>query len=349
MFNLFPKDKFSTFIPKRNNVLLVETNGCHGEVIGGYLQYFQNIGINAYILVTDTIKKEKPFCRLHTEKIFSTKFKNFHKLLKSEYLNRYDHIFIMSSVNYTHGSHAVRDLFPDLQKHKSVYWVHHQIGYIHNYYPDIDKKHNIMLGHIVDKIGGGQVFMNPHLFGEYTIPSKTDETVFISVGGINPKRKNHNLLIDAIKTLHDKNYKFRVLIVGSGSLKHIDKSVRKHIKLLGHLNYDKMYNNVEKSHFFLPLLDANNPEHDRYIKTQVTGSAQLVYGFRKVPVVHKKFANFYDFNPKNAIIYDDLADGMERAILMNATDYDKHIKQLDKTANSIKQETTDNLKDILNA
>ena len=197
--------------------------------------------------------------------------------------------------------------------------------------------------------GGTTVYINPHLFGDYSIPQKQDETIFISVGGINPKRKNHTILLDAIQKLHNKGYKFRVLIVGNGSIKHISPDIQQHLQLLGHLNYDKMYNTVEKSHFFLPLLDDKNPDHDRYIQTQVTGSAQLIYGFRKIPVIHKKFAKFYNFNDKNAITYDELTNGMERAILTSSDDYDKYIKHMDETANNIKQESLNNLKDILNA
>ncbi|MBR4806392.1 MAG: glycosyltransferase [Alphaproteobacteria bacterium] len=349
MFNLFHKENFSKFFPKPNNVLLIETNGCHGEVIGGYLKYFQDLNLNTYVLVTDTIKKENPFCRLNPEKVFHTKFKNFKNLLKSEYLDRYDHIFVMSSVNYTGGSHAVKDLFPDLQKHKSVYWVHHNSAYIQNYYPTLDKKHSIMLGRIVTPAGHGITYLNPHLFGDYSVPQKSDETIFVSVGGINPKRKNHTLLLGAIKNLHNKNYKFKVLVVGGGSLKHMDKTVKQHIQLLGHLDYDKMYEYVESANFFLPLLDADNPDHNRYIETQGTGSTQLIYGFRKIPVIHKKFAKFYEFDTKNAILYDDLTDGMERAILMSNPQYAKHIAQLDHTATNIKNETMNNLKDILDA
>lgn len=261
---------FTKNIPLNHNVLLIETNGCHGEVIGGYVKYFQDLGYNVYILVSKTIKQENPFARLNIKNIFYAKYKKFSSLLKSEYLDRYDHIFVMSSVNYTGGAHSVINAYPDLKNHKSVYWVHHNIAYINNYYPDVDTKHNIMLGHINDPATNIETtYINPHLFGNYDIPQKSDETIFISVGGINPKRKNHTMLIDAIKKLHNKNYKFKVLIVGGGSLKNLDSDVKKHIKLLGHLDYDKMYDYVEHANFFLPLLDAANPDHDRYIKPRL--------------------------------------------------------------------------------
>ena len=86
----------------------------------------------------------------------------------------------------------------------------------------------------------------------------------------------------------------------------------------------------------------------RYIKTQVTGSAQLIYGFSKIPVIHKKFTKFYDFDTTNAIIYQDLIEGMKTAINMSNKEYKKYIKQMKQTEQKIYQESLNNLKGILN-
>lgn len=342
MFDIFKQNKFTSVVPLKRNVLLLETNGCHGEVIGGYVQYFQELNFNIYILTTDTIHKENPFVRQTVGNAFWCKFRSFKKLLCKEQLNKYEHIFVMSSVCYTGGENAVTDLYPDLKKHKSVFYVHHDLSYINQHYIDIKPKHNIMLGRFP-----GVVYINPHLFGNYTVPEKSEETIFVCVGGINPKRKNHTLLLDTIQKLHDKNYKFIVYVIGSGSLKHIPRSIKSHIKVLGHLGYPEMYDYVEKSHYFVPLLDDKNPKHELYTTVQVTGSAQLIYGFAKVPVIHSKFATFYDFNNDNAIVYDSLYQGMEQAILQSNDDYKNKVSKLKQTAKKIKQESMDNLKDIL--
>lgn len=342
MFSIFTRNNFTQIIPKPRNILLVEVNGCHGEVIGAYVQYFRELNFNIYILTTDTIHKENPFVRQNVENTFYCKFRSFKKLLCEKQLNKYDHIVVMSSVCYTGGENAVTDLFPDLKKHKSVFYVHHDLAYINRFYKNIDPKRNIMLGRFPNT-----VYINPHLFGAYTVPEKTTETIFVCVGGINPKRKNHILLMNTIQKLHDKNYKFMVYVIGSGSLKHIPKSIKSHIKVLGHLGYPEMYDYVEKSHYFVPLLDDTNPEHERYITVQVTGSAQLIYGFAKVPVIHEKFADFYSFNNDNAIMYKTLYQGMEQAILQNNDDYKNKVLNLKQTAQQIKQESMSNLKDIL--
>ena len=348
MFSFFKKilnrPNFKQDIPERNNVLLIETNGCHGEVISAYIPYFQKLNLNVYCLVNKRLAQENPFCRLQgIKEIYSASQKKLSNLLKSEHLNKYDHIFIMSSVNYKGGENNVTDMFPDLKKHKSIFYVHHESQYIADFFADTDIKHNIMLGRYQNC-----TYINPHLFGEYNIPNKTEPTTFVCVGGINPERKNHKILLDTIQQLHDQGLKFQVLVIGSGSLKNIPPEIQEHIKLLGHLNYSDMYNYVESAHFFLPLLDANNPEHDKYITIKVTGSAQLIYGFRKIPVIHQKFAPFYSFNNNNAIIYDDLSTGMYQAITTNDKKYKNYITNLDNTAKEIELKSTKNLHEILN-
>ena len=76
---------------------------------------------------------------------------------------------------------------------------------------------------------------------------------------------------------------------------------------------------------------------------------QLVYGFACVPVVDKKFADFYDLNNKNAVLYSgDLAGAMQHAIEMSDTAYDKMRSALTKTAANIASETQNNFKRIFN-
>lgn len=347
MFSFFKKilskPNFLRDTPKPNNVLLVETNGCHGEVIAAYIKYFQNLNINVYCLVNKHLANENPFCRLNNIcKIYSASLRRLHKLLKIEHLRKYDHIFIMSSINYKGGGNNIPDMFPDLQKHKSVYYVHHESQYISEFYSDTDTNHNIMLGKY-----DNCTYINPHLFGDYTIPAKQSPTTFICVGGIEPERKNHKLLLNAIQQLHDEGHLFQVLIIGYGHLKKIPKATQKHIKILGHLDYPDMYKYVELSHFFLPLLDPDNNDHEKYITSKVTGSAQLIYGFKKIPVIHNKFANFYRFNKNNAILYDDLTDGMRDAIKSTTQQYKKYIQELDNTATEIETESEKNLQKIL--
>lgn len=333
-----------------NTILLVETNNCHGEVIGGYISYFQKLGFNVDILIRTEIEKEHPFCRLNLNdvKLFHCDRIALGWILKLKKLAQYKHIFMMSSAYYRKSAGedytGVLDEFPSLKDHPSLYVVEHDLVDIHRFKEEelLKKNHLITLGHF-DK----GVFMCPILFGNIQKNTKNETTTFITIGAIKSFRKNHQALIQAIEKLASGNMKFKVIIVGSGTLDNLPKSIHPYIQIMGRLDFPKMFDCIEKSDFFLPLLDADNPEHNRYITTGVTGSAQLIYAFSKVPVLHPKFANFYQFNENNAILTTNLTDGMKQAIQMSAEAYKQKQSALTDLAEKLENESLNNLMEVL--
>lgn len=338
------KNRFCCVAPRPNSVLLVETNGCHAEVMAGYIPYFQQMGFNVDCLLHDRVWRERPFVRHDASKlrIYHTSNRGFNLCFRSPNLMQYKHIVVMSSVKHRTDKKYIPELYPDLMRHPSIFFVHHGVDLMMGYYANTPNP--IMLGRFK-----GAIFANPHLFGTvHTLP-RNNITEFVVVGGIDARRKNHSLLINAIKDLDAAGFEFFVNIIGDGRISELPDAVRRHVRILGHLDFDDMYDCVERSDFYLPLLDAENPDHERYITQQVTGSMQLVYGFACVPVVDKKFADFYDLNNKNAVLYSgDLAGAMQRAIEMSDDTYDKTRRVLTKTATNIASETQENFKRLFN-
>ena len=321
----------------KNSILLLESNNYHGEVIAGYMQYFQKLGFNVDCLISSEINKWHPFCRLDLKniKLFHCDYVALGWILKSKKILKYKHVFVMSSAYYRKTADenytGILDEFPHLKEHPSLFVVEHDLVDIKRFKEEglIQKNHLITLGHF-DK----GVFMSPILFGNVLK---------------NPKsfRKNHQALIQAIEKLASENMKFKVIVVGRGTLDNLPKSIHPYIQIMGRLDFPKMFDCMEKSDFFLPLLDADNPEHNRYITTGVTGSAQLIYGFSKVPILHPKFAPFYGFNEKNALLTADLAKGMRQAIQMPADEYKQMQSNLTNLAEKLENESFHNLKEIL--
>ena len=345
---LWIKFVYSTI--RQNSVLLIETNNCHGEVIAGYIRYFQKLGFNIDISVSSDVYAEKPFCRLNMEnvRIFPCDFIVQKWILYSKKIINYKHVFLMSSAYYRRSVEekytSALDAFPPLRGHPSLFVIEHDLADIARFKEEEFLKHNrlITLGHF-DK----GVFMSPILFGNIEKNPKNKVTTFITIGAIKGFRKNHQALIQAIEQLAQENLRFKVIIVGSGSLDSLPKTVHPYIQIMGRLNFPKMFKCMEKADFFLPLLDADTPEHERYITTGVTGSAQLIYAFSKVPVLHPKFAPFYEFNEKNAILTSDLAQGMRKAIQISADEYTQKQSALTDLAEKLENESLHNLKEIL--
>ena len=130
---------------------------------------------------------------------------------------------------------------------------------------------------------------------------------------------------------------------------NISDEIKPFIIATGRQIAESMYQYMEQSDFFLTLWDKKDPTHDKYRTNLISGSPQLIYGFNKIPVTQKEFADFYDFDKTNAIVYTDdgLIAAMEQAILMTDTQYLKLYKGLEKLSQEVYNESKENIAKIL--
>ena len=330
-----------------NSILLIEPNDCHHETLPGYYNYLRKLGYEVEIAVLKNGDKcfsrffQKPTIWIFTEK--EMKF-----ILSDERIKKYQRIIFNSKVTYKVNTHAEIDIeqfFPKLTngKQKNIYVQHH-----------IDRRNSnseIILANPTNDSGLKKFIVNPHYFGIVNITQKnSDETNFILVGDINRKR-NTILLEQVLNQLAEKKEKFKVTIIGYGNIKTVSDSAKKHLHILGRVDYEKMYQEIEKADFFLPLLDPDMPSHKRYLRDGTSGTFQLVYGFLKPCIIHKTFANIYGFSNKNSIVYENnemLYYAMLNAINMNAQNYLKIQTGLKATVKKIEKKSLKNLACIMN-
>lgn len=336
---------------RENSVLLMEFNDCHGEVIGGMIKYLQKMGFHIDILLNEKVYAEHPFCRLDMQgvRIYKTYLWGQKMFLRAKKTQKYRDLMLMTSACYfitkpDGGYGCMLPLFNGTGLRPIV--IEHDLNDVQEF-----GEQEIVCNHRLITLGkfAQGTFVNPHLFGAVKKSPKNQTTTFITVGNLEPKRKNFKMLVDAIEKLARGGKDFKVIIIGRGEIGSIPPEIHRFIEITGRLNFPKMFEKIESADFFLPLLDSQNPAHDRYLTSGVTGSAQLIYGFAKVPVINKKFATFYRFDNTNAIVYDDdFADAMNTAIEMSATEYAKIQQNLQHTATDIENESLNNLKGILN-
>ena len=347
-FDIPTLKKFQKTPINKKSVLLIETNGCHGEVISAYFQYFQDLGYNVDIIMHDFVYKENHFTRhdISNINIYHCHQTAMHKMFQSKKMDRYKAIFIMTPINTANGK-SVLTFFPELNRFKNLYVVAHNLPCIEENYKNFDKKHILGLGRKL----GDFPSTNPHSFGKVLKnQTKHTPTTFITVGRIDPQIKDHSMLISAVQELATKGYNFRVIIIGGGKkMPNINNEIKKYIVAPGRQIAEKMYRYMEQSDFFLTLWDKNNPMHDKYRTNLISGSPQLIFGFNKIPIIQKEFADFYDFDKTNAIVYqgDNLASAMESAILMKDSEYKKMYNKLDELSKDVYNESLNNLKKIL--
>lgn len=103
-------------------------------------------------------------------------------------------------------------------------------------------------------------------------------------------------------------------------------------------------------HFFGEIPPAPRNREPVFI-TVGSLSAQLVYGFAKIPVIHEKFASFYGFNDRNALLYreETLGGAMLRAIRQTEEEYAGMQQALLQLGRDIDRESRSNLKRALAA
>ena len=264
--------------------------------------------------------------------------------MRTRHINQYTHVFLMTGKIYSDDG-IFDNLARIIYKPKcSIYLIEHDTSRLKLHEKASYKINGIvMLGKFP-----GATFVNAHNFGDIKLMPKHKKTTFVVVGNIVPFRKNFDMLVDAVTKLARAGLDFRVVCIGSGTFPMPD-DVRPFIETTGRLNFPDVFAQMEAADFFLPLLDPTNPDHDRYITTGVTGSAQLIYGFAKVPLIHEKFAPFYRFDKSNSIIYtgDNLSTAMRDAISMSDADYEKIRNNLRRTTCQIWDESLGNLAGIL--
>ena len=141
---------------------------------------------------------------------------------------------------------------------------------------------------------------------------------------------------------------FKLTIIGRGNIL-FNSILCDFIEFKGRVDYPTLYKELESSDFILPMLDPENAEHDRYLKYGVSGSMQLIYGFRKICIINKKFASVYGLNESNSIIYDKnkyLIESLKRAIYMPHQEYMLKQNNLKIYTDNLYKQSLENLKTI---
>ncbi|TXJ35248.1 glycosyltransferase [Brachyspira pilosicoli] len=357
VYNTVNKVKINNFVNSKkdkNYVLVTELNDVHGEVIPGIVKYFLDLSYKVDILVTFKQLASgvlNAFKNNENVKIFCYDRENLINIIKNENLSEYKCIFITSYYLYYVSSNwpSVKDYIKNIdKKNKNMIIMEHHLDLVNEKYirnNQIAVMHNLQPNKF-------PIYINPHYFGDVKITSKSDNIIkFIIVGWIESHRKNFDLLFNGFNKLLQNGFtNFKLIIVGKGNITSDIGLLYKYIDVKGRLNYPDMYKEIEEADFFLPLLDNENPDHDRYLKYGVSGSFQLIYGFRKPCILNRKFAETYGINNDNSILYDnneDFIESLKKAINMNNDEYFKLQNNLKIYADNLYNKSLENLKYIL--
>lgn len=325
-------NKFISHLIKPKTVLIIELNDCHWETMPGLCKYFLELGYNVDLLTRSPAEKIFDNINSPSVNVFECKNKTFDKIFRTFDFSKYERIIYNSKIVYFHKKgfdkyeFDLSEYYDNIPKgiRENIYLQHH----IERYYESPNDKQIILANPSGDKNLENCV-VNAHYFkDDVLIGQHKNETVnFISIGELSQKRRNSSLLINAVKSLNEKGIdNFKVTIIGNGELSEVPVDTRKYFHILGRVDYQTMFNEIEKSDFILTLLDPDLEDHKRYMNCGTSGTFQLVYGFLRPCLIHKTFGDIYGFDSSNSLIYesnDTMYQSMINAINMSNEDYVK--------------------------
>jgi len=338
---------FTKLKVRHNSILLIEPNAFHGEILPGYIKYFQDLGFNVDVLLRHKNITDNPLVAFDNVNKFGCTINLFKKLLKSSVINNYEYCFLTSSALWDtklyYGSFLDFLGFEPDTKHGILMVEHNVERYIKEY-----REEKYLNANRLFTLSGfhNTPMLNPHYFID--IPKnykKNNKTKFIIAGHC---VKGREILIDAIdKLLACNTTEFEIIVIGA-KLKTLNK-YSKYIKSVGFLNFSEMYKCVVNADFILPMLDYTDENHKKYVADATSGSRQLSLGFLKPVLINDVFAKAYGYNDLNSFVYSDnnLFESMKKAIEMNEKQYSDMQQELKKLAAEIYSVSLNNLKNAL--
>ena len=341
------KDLFNKKSKKNNTILIFEPNKFHHECLPGYSKYFIELGYNVDILLhTSGIYSFILFKEIDSIRFFT--FRSIRQITSkgkklSIIIKKYKFILFQTNNYEDRQLYNKLDL---LSTNNSFFIFHETLSIDGNYSKYIAENKIWTLGNI-----SKFVQVNPHYFGNViNIKNKNVITKFFFTS---TESRNYRYLIQSLKRLKNENYDFKVIITGRSralKAKNIPKILSKNIKLRYGVSYYDLFKAVEQSDYIIIPLDPNNIYERLYNTIKVTGSMQLSYGFIKPVIINQEYANFYNLNMNNSLLYNNsnLYDILQKAILLNNDNYKKLQQNLYSVEKNVYQSSIANVKKALN-
>ena len=270
------KKLFLNYKIRKNSILIVEPNAYHAEILPAFVNYFQEIGYDVDLFLRHENLKDLPFIDTTGINIFSGCPLHIKKMLKLKKIQEYEYVFFSTSAFWEehrkHLSYLDYLGFVPKAKHGILMVEHNIIPYLKQY-----KEEKYLKGNRLFSCSGLEKvpMLSPSYYGNFENTLQKDSNVvrFIVVGRTNKDCKNVELLVNTVQKLIDNSINnFEIIIDGENSYV-IPSTLRPYIIENSKVKFNKLYDDMQKSHFILFLLDDTNPFHDRYKQGTTTGAS----------------------------------------------------------------------------
>jgi hypothetical protein len=319
----------------------------------GLFRYAADLGCNVEIMVNGS--GDGVFSDVRAAKIWKLNRKTFVHIMENCDFSKYHCLIFNSKRVYTYSRETAydgEDIFKYFSRvpvgeNPNIYMQHHL-----DFWDECFQERQICLANPAGRAEFDEKIVNCHWFGNVKITPKNSEFIyFITVGALDVRRKNGELLLRAVKKLHNNGIRnFAVTVIGDGKLGTVIPELQKYFHITGRVDFPTLYRAMEKADYYLPLLDPEKTAHERYMKYGTSGSFQLICGFQKPCLIHRRFADIYGLTEKDSFVYDsneELFEQMISAINCPEADYAAKQENLKNTAGQLYQVSKNNLAALL--
>ena len=195
------------------------------------------------------------------------------------------------------------------------------------------------------------LYVNPHYYGDIKIRNKNKRTKFFITSTI---KRNYKDLISAAEKIKKENLDFEVIVIGKEktfSKKELSENLKENFKFKYKVIFKDLYEAVYSSDYIIINLYPHYKNNDIFRSKRLTGASQLSFGFLKPPLIHYRFAEFYNMSSKNSFLFDNsnFYEIMREAILLSDQEYKKKQKNLIKLSYSLYKISLNNIIKTLNS
>lgn len=325
----------------------------HSEVVPGYVKYLLDLGYHVSVIVNPQHYKGGLFSRFEDKNLTLNKMsrKEVKEFFRKNNLKDVSGVLVTTSgklCDSIHYEQCYESFNPEADKSK-LFFVEHEVKH------SVDAgtwREDIITLRKLNYKEADSVVVNPHYFGEVKLTPKNSDIVnFVTVGAIQGKKKNNDLIINSVKELHEKGiHNFKITVIGKGHLKKLPKELQQYFDIKGRLPFDKMYDEIEKADFLITSYDETKPGHIRYNTTGTSGNFQLVYGFAKPCIIIESFGPINGFDSSNSILYktdSEFANALHKGIEMSSEKYSELQKNLKAYADKLYENSKENLRKLI--
>lgn len=305
-----------------NKIVLVEVGGSHDECLLTQLLALETLGYSVKLICTENIKERNPHFIPYIDEwqvVDAGQSKGQQASAIWKGIKEWDpeKVVFNTSQGGVIRNVAMKALFSKIEFIGIIHTTRKFEGSFTQKLINLKIKKYLLLSEFLhSKISHPKRIKTSYFYpidypGQDVIFDSFDEQQIAILGGVESRRKDLEGFIEILKKLEtkltfvflgksdnskDEVNEFRATLEKEGLLDY----VRLYDQFVKHSEFNKV---IRESALILPLVHPDTPSADQYFKNQISGAANVAFGYRVPLLIHKAYAHVTDMQDC-AVYYD---------------------------------------------